>query len=722
MLCTIDLDAFLPSEYMTMMSAYLEKHHMTDIVALLNEVDNSVSKHYALSISVLDLLWEDQVLGSLLLHHPSTLLPLFDNAVLEVQQRVIKVHEEHLFMTVKPSVHVRLHHLPCCSELCKQTVSSIRADDINCLISVSGTVVRACQIKMLQARREFICTKCKHRFHVEADLEQRHSMTLPPECPSHGLAAKPCSGTKFEPIEGSEDCHDYQEVRIQEQVHRLMVGSIPRSISLLLQNDLVDSAKAGDDVTVVGILRKRWRPLQKDVRCDVEMAIAAQHVRVRNEERGADRVSREAQLEFDEFWREHAHAPLAARNWLIARMCPGLSGMYIVKLAMALTLLGGVGHTDATGMKVRGESHMLLVGDAGTGKSQVLRYAAKLSPRAVITTGIGSTSAGLTCTAVRDAGGEWMLEAGALVLADGGLCCIDEFESIREHDRATIHEAMEQQTLSVAKAGLVCKLSTKCTVFAATNPKGPKYDPSAGLQINTGLPSPLLSRFDVVLLLRDEPDQPRDQALAAHILRHASGLDATPDEWSLDKMRTYLEYAKATYSPEMSAPAERVLVAYFALQRQADQRNAARTTIRLLEAMVRLAQAHARLMYRQSVTLQDAVWSVVMMEVSTQTTPLLGRISVLSTDFPDDPDKEYLMLEATILGQLDLDSDGAKSSQGPAGYGGGGYDHAGGGGGSGGGGGGGFGDGYGFNGEAAVPIHKRQRQFSVDQFSDTSYF
>ena len=117
-------------------------------------------------------------------------------------------------------------------------------DDINRLISVSGTVVRTGQIKMLQARRDFVCVKCKYRFSVEADLEQRHQMTLPPECPSHGIAVKPCNGVKFEPVEGAEDCHDYQEVRIQEQVHRLMVGSIPRSISLLLQNDLVDSAKA----------------------------------------------------------------------------------------------------------------------------------------------------------------------------------------------------------------------------------------------------------------------------------------------------------------------------------------------------------------------------------------------------------------------------------------------------------------------------------------------
>jgi len=412
-------------------------------------------------------------------------------------------------------------------------------------------------------------------------------------------------------------------------------------------------------VTVVGVLRKRWRPLQKDVRCDVEMAIDAQHVRVRNEEAGADRVSKEDIAEFEDFWANNRDAPLAARDWLLTRMCPGLSGMFLVKLGMALTLLGGVGHTDATGMKVRGESHMLLVGDAGTGKSQVLRYAAKLSPRAVLTTGIGSTSAGLTCTAVRDAGGEWMLEAGALVLADGGLCCIDEFESIREHDRGTIHEAMEQQTLSVAKAGLVCKLSTRCTVFAATNPKQ-RYEPTAPPHANTGLPSPLLSRFDVVLLLRDEADEARDEALSVHILAAAANVHADAPDWPLDKLRAYLEYARATYQPTMSAPAERLLVAYFTRQRQEDGRSQARTTIRLLEAMVRLAQAHARLMFRQEVSLQDGMIAVLMMEVSLgSAAPLLGPISALRSSFSTDPDAELAAVERLVLERLGLADDGA---------------------------------------------------------------
>ena len=678
--CPYNLHELLPSEYGDEMAGYLVEQHLAHIEAILMEMDDSSSAHYSVSVNMLDLLHAKPVIGTLLLHHPAMLLGYFDEALQEAQQRIYDQHEDRNMMSIKKSLHVRPHHLPRCAELWKETVSSIRAANINGMLSVSGTVIRTGQTKMLQYKREYECAKCAHRFTLVADIEQRHQMPLPAECPSQDLnAAKPCHGTKFEFREGSEKCRDYQEVRIQEQVHRLTIGSIPRSITLILQDDLVDLCSAGDDVTIVGMLRKRWKPLQRDQRPDVELAIEALHVHVNNNERGAAMVSREMQLEFEAFWRRHAATPLVARDLILRSACPQLAGMYVVKLAMLLTLVGGVTHTDVSGLKVRGESHMLLVGDPGTGKSQVLRYAAKLSPRAVLTTGIGSTSAGLTCTAVRDPGGEWMLEAGALVLADGGLCCIDEFNSIRESDRLSIHEAMEQQTLSVAKAGLVCKLRTKCSIFAACNPKGGKYDAEFAAHINIGLPSPLLSRFDVVLLMRDEQSPERDTQLTHHILqmggqqqRIGGGGDGEgggegeaveegtpPSElWGLQKLRAYLEYVRSQLQPEMTPEAESVLVTYYSLQRQQADRDTARTTIRMLESLVRLAQAHARLMWRKKVERMDAIFAVLLSEVSSHTAAVLARMSALRSEFSDNPDESYKGLEEHILKKLGLADDG----------------------------------------------------------------
>ena len=682
--CPYNLHELLPSEYTDQMAGYLVERHMTDIEYILNALDDSSSAHYSVSVNLLDLLHTKPVIGTLLLHHPAMLLDYFNEALEEAQRSIMEHHDDQNFMSVKKSVHVRPHHLPRCAELWKETVSSIRAANINSMLSVSGTVIRTGQTKMLQYKREYECAKCAHRFTLVADMEQRHQMPLPPECPSHDLNAKPCHGTKFEFREGSEKCRDYQEVRIQEQVHRLTVGSIPRSITLILQDDLVDLCSAGDDVTIVGMLRKRWKPLQRDQRPDVELAIEALHVHVNNNERGAAMVSREMQLEFEAFWRRHAETPLVGRDLILRSACPQLAGMYVVKLATLLTLVGGVTHTDVSGLKVRGESHMLLVGDPGTGKSQVLRYAAKLSPRAVLTTGIGSTSAGLTCTAVRDTGGEWMLEAGALVLADGGLCCIDEFNSIRESDRLSIHEAMEQQTLSVAKAGLVCKLRTKCSIFAACNPKGGKYDAEFAAHINIGLPSPLLSRFDVVLLMRDEQDPERDAQLTHHILqmdgqqqRIGGGGDgggcggggavdegAPPSElWGVQKLRAYLEYVRSQLQPEMTPEAESVLVTYYSLQRQQADRDTARTTIRMLESLVRLAQAHARLMWRKKVERMDAIFAVLLSEVSSHTAAVMARMSALRSEFMEKPDESYKELEKHILQKLGL-ADGDESGGG----------------------------------------------------------
>jgi DNA helicase MCM9 len=262
---------------------------------------------------------------------------------------------------------------------------------------------------------------------------------------------------------------------------------------------------------------------------------------------------------------------------------------------------GGGGGEAGDSFHVRSTPHLLLVGDPGTGKSQFLRFASRLVPRSVLTTGIGTTNAGLTCSAVRD-GAEWVLEAGALVLADRGLCCIDEFSSIREHDRTAIHEAMEQQTLSIAKAGLVCKLNARASVIAVTNPKvrldegGPE-----DLTVNTAINAPLLSRFDLILLLADKCAEEWDTAVSTFVLENAiqqgSGAavaaktsrspaagaaaggggggggsgeqqqkasgGAEPPFWSVERLQRYIAFVKETYHPRLTPDAMAVLERYY---------------------------------------------------------------------------------------------------------------------------------------------------------------
>ncbi|XP_061610031.1 DNA helicase MCM9 isoform X2 [Phyllopteryx taeniolatus] len=593
------------------LESYITEYHQEDVIKL--SAASGDDSHQPVVINAMTLFEANMEIGDYFNAYPNDVLTIFDNVLHKTATELSKKASVARLDGRRPkeprmknTLHARITGLPVCPELTRDTIP--RSRDVGHFLSVTGTVIRTSVAKVLEYERDYVCAKCRHVFVLQADFEQFYSFAPPAACPN----PDGCDSCKFSCLSGGSEpaaCRDYQEIKIQEQVQRLSVGSIPRSMVVVLEDDLVDRCKSGDDMTVYGVMCQRWKPFSEGSRCDVELVLKANNVEVNNQQGAASLLIEDVQREFDEFWEHYKCDPIA------------------------------------------GECHMLLVGDPGTGKSQFLKYAAKMMPRSVLTAGIGSTSAGLTVAAVKD-GGDWHLEAGALVLSDGGLCCIDEFNSIKEHDRISIHEAMEQQSISVAKAGMVCKLNTRTSILAATNPKS-QYDPNQSLSVNIALASPLLSRFDVVMVLLDNRNADWDRIISSFILEDSGPASESSTLWSMEKMKAYFCLIKRL-QPQVSAEANSILSRYYQLQRQSEGRSAARTTIRMLESLSRLAEAHARLMYRETVTIEDAVMAVSVMECSMQGGGLLGSVNAVLTSFPDDPGQQYQTQCQVLLEGLSL--------------------------------------------------------------------
>ena len=525
----------------------------------------------------------------------------------------------------KVRLHFRVRSLP---EVNKILIRRIRANHLGKFTAVEGLVKKRTEVRPKLQIGAFQCQKCGAIIKIE---QEEDILQEPTECyEDQGGCGRVSS---FKLLTNLSSFIDSQKIEIQENPEGLRGGAQPERISVYLEDDLVGEIAPGDRVVVNGILhsmqrrRGTFRLTSFDKTMDAlsveSQQMAFEEVEVTPEdEQEIIRTSKDPQI----------------YEKMKQSIAPTIYGMEVEKEALILQLFGGIPKEMPDGTRIRGDIHTLFVGDPGTAKSQMLTYMSKLAPRSVYASGKASTAAGLTAAAVRDEFGEgqWTLEAGALVLADMGIACIDEIDKMADQDRSSLHQAMEQQEISVAKAGISATLKSRCAVFAAANPKLGRFDEFIPMHEQINMPPALISRFDLIFSILDKPNRAKDNDLATHILKtHLAGevsenIAKTPKSkftkkdrdalltrvmptFSPEFLRKYVAYAKRKIYPVITEDALELLKSYYV-----DFRNQSEETItftpRQLEAFVRLAEASAKVRLSQEANLDDAKRAIYVID------------------------------------------------------------------------------------------------------------
>ncbi|KAI0842409.1 DNA replication licensing factor mcm2 [Hypoxylon sp. FL0890] len=552
------------------------------------------------------------ILAYFLANAPAEMLKLFDDVAMEV----VLLHYPD-YERIHSDIHVRIFDLPV-----HYTLRQLRQSHLNCLVRVSGVVTRRTGVFPQLKYVKFDCTKCGVTlgpFQQESNVEVKISFCQ--NCQSRGPFTLNSEKTVY---------RNYQKLTLQESPGTVPAGRLPRHREVILLWDLIDKAKPGEEIEVTGIYRNNY---DAQLNNRNGFPVFATILEANNVVKAHDQLAGFRLTEEDEHEIRKLSRDPQVVDKIINSMAPSIYGHTDIKTAVALSLFGGVAKTTKGAHHVRGDINVLLLGDPGTAKSQVLKYVEKTAHRAVFATGQGASAVGLTASVRRDPlTSEWTLEGGALVLADKGTCLIDEFDKMNDQDRTSIHEAMEQQTISISKAGIVTTLQARCGIIAAANPIGGRYNSTIPFSSNVQLTEPILSRFDILCVVRDTVDPSEDERLArfivgSHSRSHPStqpadgsmevehDSEATQETQAQQKkegeipqelLRKYILYARDHCQPKLLHMDEDKVARLFAdMRRESLATGAYPITVRHLEAIIRISEAFCRMRLSEYCSAQD---------------------------------------------------------------------------------------------------------------------
>ncbi|TDG42623.1 hypothetical protein AWZ03_010951 [Drosophila navojoa] len=601
---------------------------------------NYLNGRYFLEIEMEDVVGFDETLADKLNKQPTEHLQIFEEAAREVADEITAPRPEH---------EEQMHDIQILlmSSAHPTNIRELKSDSVSRLVKIAGIIVAASGIQAKATRMSIMCRSCSTvipNLKVNPGLE---GYALPRKCTTEQAGRPKCPLDPFFIMPDKCKCVDFQTLKLQELPDFVPQGEIPRHLQLFCDRSLCERVVPGNRVLIQGIysIRKVGKPSRQDGREKAVLGVRAPYMRVVGitvDAEGAGAVSRYTNIttEEEENFRRFAVSP-DIYDRLSKSLAPSIFGSSDIKKAITCMLFGGSRKRLPDGLCRRGDINVLLLGDPGTAKSQLLKFVEKVAPIGVYTSGKGSSAAGLTASVMKDPHTRnFVMEGGAMVLADGGVVCIDEFDKMREDDRVAIHEAMEQQTISIAKAGITTTLNSRCSVLAAANSIFGRWDDTKGEENIDFMPT-ILSRFDMIFIVKDVHDEARDITLAKHIINvHLSSNKSAPSdpaegEISLSMFKKYIHYCRTHCGPRLSEAAGEKLKSRYVLMRSgagqqeksADKRHCIPITVRQLEAIIRISESLAKMRLLPFATDEHVNEALRLFQVSTLDAAMTGSLA-----------------------------------------------------------------------------------------------